>query len=237
MPRRAKLLYALQQTDLQLALKKRHYQQIEAQLGEGETLRKAKSALKHAQEEHSQWRATLLDRELEATGIAEKIKADEARLYGGQVRNPRELDDLQKDTEYLKRRQADVEEKQLEAMMRLEQATTRLAIAQEEFTVAEAAWKEQNAELSQEYESLKQDLAQLLARRKAVVKHIDAPDMAEYKALCRLRQGVAVVAVKGDMCVTCNVQVPQRDLEKAQQTDELFYCSGCERILYVPEES
>jgi predicted nucleic acid-binding Zn-ribbon protein len=51
----------------------------------------------------------------------------------------------------------------------------------------------------------------------------------------RLCHGRAVVATKNGVCRACNVEVPQRDLEKAQTTDDLYYCSGCERILYVAE--
>jgi predicted nucleic acid-binding Zn-ribbon protein len=80
-------------------------------------------------------------------------------------------------------------------------------------------------------------MAKLLSQRKALVKHISKDDLAEYNALRRLRKGVAVVAVKDDTCQVCHVQVPQRDLERARDSDELFYyCSGCERILYVPQE-
>ena len=94
----------------------------------------------------------------------------------------------------------------------------------------------ENAELGTEYETLKQDITKLLGQRKAVVKHISAKDIDEYDALRRLRKGVAVVAVKNGTCQVCNVEVPQRDLQRAKATDAIFYCSGCERILYVPEK-
>jgi predicted nucleic acid-binding Zn-ribbon protein len=235
MPRRAKLLYTLQTIDIQLARKMRRYREVEASLGESEAFRKARASLKAAQQGHSHCRAALRDRELETQGVVDKLRTDSERLYSGRIRSPRELEDLQKETEYLKRRQADLEDRQLEAMIALEEATTRLAVANEEFVVAEAAWKAENSELSQEYDVLKQELATLSGQRKRVLPHIDDEDIKEYNALRRLRKGVAVSAVRDGVCQVCRVSVPGRDLERAARTDELQHCFGCDRILYVPE--
>jgi predicted nucleic acid-binding Zn-ribbon protein len=222
MPRRAKVLYTLQTIDIQLALKMRRYREVEASLGESEAFRTARAALKAAQQEHSRRRAALRDRELETQGVADKLRTDSERLYSGRIRNPRELDDLQKETEYLKRRRADLEDRQLE-------------VANEEFVVTEAAWKAENSELSQEYDALKQELATLSGQRKRVIPHIADDDMKEYNALRRLRKGVAVSIVRDGVCQVCRVSVPGRDLERAAQTDDLQHCFACDRILYVPE--
>jgi predicted nucleic acid-binding Zn-ribbon protein len=236
MPQRAKLLYTLQRIDTQLARKTRRYQEVDASLGESDALQAARTAHEVAQEELARRRATLLNQELEVRRVAEKLKTDEGRLYSGQITNPRELGDLQQETEYLTRRKADMEDRQLEAMMAVDEATARAALASEEYAVVDAAWKAENAELGAEFETLKQELARLLAQRRAVVQHISADDMIEYDTVRRLRRGTAVVSVQEDRCTACNVQVPTRDLEGARQTDDLYHCSGCERILYVPEE-
>jgi predicted nucleic acid-binding Zn-ribbon protein len=235
MPKRARLLYALQSIDIQLARKARRYREIEANLGESEALLRARAALQAAQEEHERRRVELRNCELVTQRVSDKLDTDSKRLYSGQIRNPKELGDLQKETEYLKRRKANLEDRQLEAMIAMEEATTRLAVANEEYVVTEAAWKAENAELSQEYDSLKDELAHLSAQRKRVVPHVAEADLNEYNALRRLRKGIAVVAVRDGICQVCRVSVPGRDLERATQTDELQHCFGCDRILYVPE--
>ncbi len=235
MPKRARLLYALQSIDSQLARKARRYREVEASLGESEALRKARTALQAAQDEHDRCRVALRDSELETQRVSDKLDTDSKRLYSGQIRNPKELADLQKETEYLKRRKANLEDRQLDAMIALDEATTRLAVATEEYVVIEAAWKAENSELSQEYDTLKGELAHLSAQRKRVVPHISEQDMNEYNALRKLRKGIAVVAVREGTCQVCRVSVPGRDLERATQTDDLQHCFGCDRILYVPE--
>ena len=237
MPRRAKLLYALQRIDTRLALKERRYREVQASLGESEALRKARANLEAGKKALTHWRVTLRDQEIEVASNAAKLKANQERLYGGTVKNPRELSDLQKESEYLRRRKVDLEDKQIEVMMMVEEATSKAAVANEEFVVVEAAWRQEDGTLSQEYDVLRQELTRLLSQRKAIAKQIAPPDMAEYDSIRRLRKGRAVVSVKNGMCRVCNVQVPQRDLERAKATDEFFYCSGCERVLYVPEDS
>jgi predicted nucleic acid-binding Zn-ribbon protein len=164
------------------------------------------------------------------------LRSEGERLYSGRITNPKELGDIQHEIEYLKRRQANLENQQIEAMMALEDATTNLAVANEEFVVAEAAWKSENAELHQEYETLKKELGQLLPQRKQLLRAISEKDRSEYGSLQRLRKGIAVVAVQQGRCSSCNVSIPKRDLERAAQKDEIMHCSGCDRILYVPED-
>lgn len=235
MPKRAQLLYTLQRIDSQLALRKQRYQQVQALMGESKALQHARETLKSAEKELSQWRGRLHDHELEVAGVQSKLKETEDRLYGGRVNNPKELTDLQEEADYLKRRQTSLEEIEIGEMERVDRLTAQVAAAQEQYTVVQANWQQENADLHQEHQELRQEMGTLLAKRKSLVPHISEEDMAEYDALRRLLQGVAVVAVKGTTCQVCHVEVPQRDLKQARETDEILYCSGCERILYAKE--
>jgi predicted nucleic acid-binding Zn-ribbon protein len=235
MPKRAKTLYALQRVDVQLARKGRRYKTVEANLGESAALKQARAHLDAAKQEHNHWNAISRDRDLEAQSLAEKLRAEGERLYSGRVTNPKELGDIQHEIEYLKRRQANLENQQIEAMIALEESTTQLAVANEELVVIETAWKNENAELHQEYETLRKELAQLIAQRKKVLQALSEKDKNEYNSLQRLRKGIAVVIVQDGRCSACNVLLPKRDLERAAELDEIMHCSGCDRILYVPK--
>jgi predicted nucleic acid-binding Zn-ribbon protein len=235
MPKRAQLLYTLQRIDSRLTLKKRRYQEVQALMGESEALQQAREALKSAEEELSQWRGKLHDHELEVAGVHAKLQETEERLYGGKVTNPKELTDLQQEAAYLRRRQEALEEKEIGEMDTVDELTAKAAAAQEQYTVIESNWRQKNADLHQEYDHLRQEMGTLLAKRKSLSPHIGEKDMAEYDALRRLLKGVAVVAVKGTTCQVCHVEVPQRDLKRARDTNQILYCSGCERILYVQE--
>lgn len=234
MSRRIELLYTLQRLDTQITTLKRQYQAVQARLGESPTLLNARQAAKNAQDELSTWRARARDLELELESVRAKQRENEELLYGGRVKSPKELSDLQKEGEYLKRRQAGLEEKVLEAMGRVEELTQRAAIASEELTIVEANWRAENAELAQTYDELRQKLGQLLAKRKSVAAQVSPDDLEEYESLRKARGGIAVTAVQHQECQTCRVQVPAHAIDKARAGKELVYCNGCDRIIYVP---
>jgi predicted nucleic acid-binding Zn-ribbon protein len=235
MPKRARILYALQRIDSQIARGQRRYREVQQRLGEDAALQEARTALKAAEEALKERRGELRTHELETAGVTRKLRETEEQLYSGRVRNPKELSDLQKESEYLKRRREALEETQLEEMAAVERLTGVAAVAQERHAVVEDAWRSKNAELSAEYDTLRHELGGLLAKRKSLVKHVSEVDMAEYDALRRLRSGVAVVLVRDAVCQVCHVEVPMHDLKGARETDDFYYCSGCERIMYVPE--
>jgi len=235
MSKRSKVLYALQQIDTRLAREKRRYREVQEHLGESEELKEARAAHKEADAKLPAARARLRDHELEMEGVAQKLRETEERLYSGRIKNPKELSDLQKEGEYLKRRRSALEEQALEEMMVVERLASQTEAATERYAAVEAAWRSENADLSAEYDALRQELGDLLGKRKALAKHVSETDMAEYDALRRLRGGVAVVRVRDSTCQVCHVQVPMRDVERARDGDAFMYCSGCERILYVPQ--
>jgi hypothetical protein len=236
MARRIEWLYRLQQIDTQLLLKNRRYKQVQANLGESDALRQARDRLSATQSGLARWRTTLRDLELDVAAVVAKQHENEEMLYGGQVRNPKTLTDLQNESAYLKRRREGLEEKQLEALIVVEEWTAKAAIAQEEYTVVESAWRAENADLTQEYDTLKRELAQLLVQRKALVEHVAAGDMETYEAIRRQKRGVAVAAIRNGICQACHVSLPQRAIDMVREAHELVYCGGCDRILYMPED-
>ncbi|MBN1581339.1 MAG: hypothetical protein JXA89_11615 [Anaerolineae bacterium] len=235
MSERAESLYRLQRFDTRITIRKRRHDQIKANLGESEALLKTRAALKAAQAELAKWQKMLHECELDVTTVVAKQKETQDLLYGGRVRNPKELSDLQKESEYLKRRRASLEEKQLEAMIKVEELVKKTAVANEEYVVVETAWRAENADLAQEYDDLKHELAQLIAKRKNFATHVSDLDLEEYNSLRKVRKGVAVTAVKNHICQACHVQVPARLIDRARDTDELIYCNGCDRILYAAD--
>ncbi len=236
MPRRIELLYQLQRLDTRITALKRRYKAVQANLGESETLLQARQACKVAQDNLSKWRATLRDYELDVAAVTAKHQENEETLYSGRVKSPRELGDLEKENQYLARRQDALEEQTLAAMSKVEEMTTRAAVANEALTVIEASWRAENVELAQEYDELRQELRQLLAKHKAIAAKVPPDALEEYESLRKVRSGTAVTTIRDQNCQTCHVQVPANLIDKARSGDELVYCNGCDRILYVPGE-
>ncbi|HLO33009.1 MAG TPA: hypothetical protein VK249_27940, partial [Anaerolineales bacterium] len=98
-----------------------------------------------------------------------KIEQAESSLYGGRVHNPKELQDLQRDSASLKRHLETLEERELEAMLAVEDAEKDLEAAKAALEHIQSNLKEQNRDLTREIETLHKDLERLDSERQAVV--------------------------------------------------------------------
>jgi predicted nucleic acid-binding Zn-ribbon protein len=115
-------LFRLQQIDSQLDAIKNRLNEIELALSDQRELKLAESRHAAATESLDQVTAELRLAEGEVKAQRLKIEQTEATLYGGKVRNPKELQDLQNESAALKRYLAVLEDRQLEKMIAQEEA-------------------------------------------------------------------------------------------------------------------
>jgi len=230
---RSHLLYHLQTIDLEIHNGKRRLEEVEAGLGESEELRQVRRALQKAEDELSRWRTTLRDLELEARGLTAKITSTEERLYGGRVTNPKELTNLQNEVSYLKRRKSELEDRQLEAMVEVEEHEAEADGKKASLAQIEAEWSDTQKRLIEERSELKERLAHLKKERAKLEGSIRAEDLALYGELCSRKDGRAVALLKGEVCQACRVTLPTSQVQQARSGDALSFCSSCRRILYA----
>lgn len=172
-----------------------------------------------------------LDDEIEL--LSTKRKDVEAKLYGGTVTNPRELQDLQEESGSLQRRIGQLEEQDLEVMEQLEpvdaalaqlaaaeeQGRTALDDAEQRLTVAEA-------ELAAQVEAE-------TAAREDVAARVDDQLLAEYRSLRGGRGGVGVSKLAGNQCGACHLSLSAVEVARMRKlgAGEVAHCEECGRIL------
>ena len=61
---------------------------------------------------------------------------------------------------------------------------------------------------------------------------MDAESLKEYERLRKRKGGVAVSALEGENCATCNVKLPTGTVSAVRAQGRLTYCPSCGRILY-----
>jgi predicted nucleic acid-binding Zn-ribbon protein len=223
-------LYRLQCLDSESDQKQRRLAEVEAALGESKVLRQARRALEDARDQVRKWAVQQRDLDLEVKGVADKISRSEQRLYGGTVRNPKELSDLQAEVAALRRRQQKLEDDLLEAMIGREEAETTQTRAQEHLDEVEAHWSAQQADLVAEREMLRDGLGEIKQAREALLPCVEASDLATYQALRRMKGGLAVVQVRKGACGGCGIAVTP-GLEWQLRQEGLGFCSNCERMI------
>jgi hypothetical protein len=226
-------LYALQEIDLALDAGRAALTDITSRLGEAGELEEARAALHGRQEELRAAEKRFKEREFEADELRRKIEPLEARLYQGTVVNPKELADLQRDIDSLKRRRDELEDRALEAMEALEQVQQACSEAQRRATDLDGRYERDQAELRLRQAGVEHEISGLEAERAELAAAIDAALLRLYDQLSVTRQRRAVAKVEGGACQGCRISLPMSVLQRARNAAEPVQCSSCERILYV----
>jgi hypothetical protein len=199
-------------------------------LGESEALKQARRALERTQAQVKRWTLRQRDLELQTQGISDKISRSEKRLYGGVVKNPKELADLQAEVAALRRRRQKLEDDLLAAMIKVEESEAAHAAAHRHVDETQALWSAQQADLTAEREVLQERLAEIEQARTELLPNIEGGDLAAYRTLRRRKSGLAVVQVRDGACGGCGVGVSP-GLKWQLRQEGVGTCSNCGRMI------
>jgi predicted nucleic acid-binding Zn-ribbon protein len=171
--------------------------------------------------------------------VRSRIGRDRARLDGGQVSSPRELENLQSEIESLARRQSDLEDVVLEVMERLEAVQHRLAEAAKESAEVTAGLQTVTACRDEAVADLDEQAAKASASRAAVAAEEPAELLDLYERLRVQHGGVGAAALRRGQCQGCHLSLNTVDLNaiRAAPPDEVLRCEECRRILVRTPES
>lgn len=226
-------LFRLQQIDSQLDQVRSRLQEIEIALNRDEALRQALQRAKETEESLRAGEKVLRLAEDEVKSQRLKIEQTEATLYGGKVRNPKELQDMQMEAAALKRYLAVLEDRQLEAMLALDEAEAENQASIENLERVRAQIARRNKDLTSEQAGLLQDVDRMEAERQAAVNGIPEEDLNLYNALRKQRRGIAVAKVSDKSCAACGSTLSSALLHAARSPSQLTRCERCGRILYA----
>jgi predicted nucleic acid-binding Zn-ribbon protein len=226
-------LYALQEIDSAIEATMTSLAAVEEQLGESEELIAGRQAVEERQHAIEDLSKQERDLEWQVDDVRSHLSDVEGKLYGGSVRNPKELAGVQEEANILKGQMRRREDELLELMVRVEETQAALREAEESLSEVEARWRQEQQELAGEKERLEGEIAGLEDRRGRQAGQIEARALALYENLRERRQGTAVVKVERGMCGGCRISLPMTILQKARSGLDVVQCVSCERILYV----
>ena len=78
-------------------------------------------------------------------------------------------------------------------------------------------------------------LSQLESQRKQVIPDLERKILAQYERILSSRDGLAIVSVKDNSCLGCNMFVPPQVINLIKMYERLVTCEICNRILYIDE--
>jgi predicted nucleic acid-binding Zn-ribbon protein len=226
------LLHDLQQYDTEIHDKKQRLGEVLRAQKETPAMIAARQQVAALTGKLQTLRAAHKDLALELGTVVDKAKRSEERLYSGNVKNPKELTDLQHEIESLGRRRDTLETEVLEALMAAEAQEADLQTAQAELDSLTAEWQGSLGALQAEQQTLAMRLVQLGPLREQKAARVSAGMLRTYDRLIQQKGGTAVALLKGSKCLSCQVTVPAdriRDAEKGT----VVYCDSCGRILFA----
>lgn len=226
------VLYQLQQVDTELARVKAELAKLDSGLELKAEVAAAENEYKTLLSQHHTSEVEGRALELEITTLQEKKAKFEGQLYGGTVRNPRQLSDLQEEVEMLDREVSKLEDRELELMETIEGQRGQLTRWEEELTekkvrLAEvvAAYKGASARLSGE-------AAELEGKRKEVAGQVNAPLLKRYEQIRARQANLGIVRVTGETCPGCRVAIASEVLKELRTGRVGLTCDSCGRLLY-----
>jgi predicted nucleic acid-binding Zn-ribbon protein len=226
-------LHRLQRVDSQIDQIEARLAEIERLLSEDERIRNARQEVEDSRRDLEISRQAL--RAIEHNAHETRIKAEqsEASLYGGSIRNPKELQDLQREIDSLKRHLSALEDEQLQAMLDQEEMEKKYQSAQDKLNRAVAEVTQQKAGLAGERDSLSKKRQSLEAERSAALGPVLPQNLETYIRIREQKKGIAVTAVDEDTCAICGAEVRLGEGQAARMQSNLHFCTSCGRILFA----
>lgn len=224
------MLLNLQETELAMLAHKKRLQEIETALADDEAVREAQAAVSSAEDALKPLRAHLKDLEFQMQTNRSKKQTTEQRLYSGSVKNPKQLQEMQQEIEALGRWHDELEERQLMAMLEIEEAEGDLKAKQAHLEAVTAAWQNAHQDLLAEQDERRTAFQELGQKRAELRQKADAEALAQYDGL-RPRKGNRPMAALDDRsCSVCGVEQTSVIVSQAN-SGQLVPCASCGRIL------
>ncbi len=203
----------------------------------GGQLDEAQSALVRASTAMDDVQRELRKADADVQVVRDRVARDQGRLDVG-VGTAKDLQAVQHELESLARRQATLEDEELEVMERAESAENATTAAQQQVDDATVEIQTVTAQRDDKVADIGHDRDKVAANREGLVDQVGAELIALYDKI-RARSGIGAAPLKARRCGGCNMELHNTDLSRIREaaSNEVLRCEECGRILVVTEES
>ena len=230
---RVSSLFRLQELDLQISRSHERIAEIDVLLADDEEVTMAREDFEIKEGQLAEAKSANSSAEHEVESQRTKIENTQKALYGGSVTNPKELEDLQLESESLKRYLNTLEDRLLEEMVALEEAELKHAQASQKLTELVARKSGENELMTADRLDLLSTIERTTTEREAALSNISADDLKTYEKFRRRFDGIALALLASGNCGVCGVDLARSKEQEIRGGNTLVYCDQCGRILYA----
>lgn len=185
-----------------------------------------------AETELSDVKRELLRAEGDVEQVVMRITRDEARLIGGSA-SPKELEQLQHEVGTLGIRRAELEEVELEIMMRVDAINERITTLKAEELEHAAIIADLDIRKENAMASINNNLEAIVKDRSETLQSIEKPLVDLYEKIRETTGGAGAAALVAGSCNGCNLSINAVELKRVADLaeDEVVRCEECRCIL------
>ena len=152
------------------------------------------------------------------------------------VKTNKEYTAILHETDAIKTKITEIEDKELEIMELLEVKDQEIPGLEAEFKVEEDQFRQYKQQKDTEQARSEKELVEAEAQRAGLVKDIDRKFVAHYDKIRHARDNLAVVSVKGETCQGCHQNLQPQVALEVRTGMKVHQCQSCDRFLcFIPE--
>ncbi len=181
---------------------------------------------------HSDVRRELAKAELDVEQVRTRAQRNQSRLDAGQG-TAKDMQALTHELEALARRQAELEDVELEVMERLEALDTQVSVLEAHAAALAVELSAAVAERDSELAVIDEEASTVRSARDAEAEQISESLFSTYERLRAQHGGVGAALLRGSRCEGCRLDLNAGDVARirAAAEDEVIRCEECGRIL------
>jgi len=177
--------------------------------------------------------------EADVAVVTERATKDRQLLDSGSISDSKQLTDLQHEVDSLTRRQADLEEVEIEEMQKLEDAQKYLASVRELIGANNEAKQQAEIALTVAVAEIEAELQSLAEKRAGEAAQVPADLLKLYEKLRTDNVGIGAARLYQGRCDGCRIELNPVAMAAARtaKPEELLRCEECRAILVRTAES
>lgn len=163
-------------------------------------------------------------------------KEKDLKLKMPEIRSNEEYSALLKEMDAVKKAREDLDTKTIQDMERSDELEKELPNLEKAYLEGEKSVAKEREALALQQKDFEEKLLEKKKERHALQNEMSEEWLRKYSHIAAQRNGLAVVAVKGGTCQGCFISVRPKLIQDLHYAEEVVFCEGCQRILYLDEE-
>ena len=227
-------LVQLQKIDDQILEHKKTLVDIPTQIDSARAeLEEKKNILKVVTEEIETLQKQRKDLELEVQGENDHMAKAKTKLPA--VKTNKEYTAILTEVDAIKEKVSKIEDMELEVMEALEVKAKAIPGVEKKCKEEDAHFNEYRLKKSTEEERFKQELEELVEKRKNISAQLETVILKRYEKISNSRDGRAVAGLRENICQGCFQQVLPQMVIEVKVAVKIHQCGGCMRFLFWDE--